>query len=75
MASAMTSSRFAGSKVATRSVRAAKPTARAVSVMAFKVTFKTPSGEKTIEVKPDTYILDAAEASVHDHPPSFCFLL
>ncbi len=55
------SSRFAGARVATRSVRAAKPTARTVQAMAFKVTLKTPSGDKTIEVSPDTYILDAAE--------------
>ncbi len=66
------SSRFAGARVATRSVRAAKPTARTVQAMAFKVTLKTPSGDKTIEVSPDTYILDAAEVRQRGggEPPS-----
>ena len=41
-------------------MRSARPAAR-MSVNAFKVTLKTPSGDKTIECSPDTYILDAAE--------------
>lgn len=62
MASLAMRSRFA---VSSRpAVRAAKPAARQVSVKAFKVTLKTPSGDKTIEVAPDTYILDAAEVSL-----------
>jgi hypothetical protein len=32
-----------------------------VSVSAFKVTLKTPSGDQVIECSGDTYILDAAE--------------
>jgi ferredoxin len=60
MASLAMRSRFAAK---TSPVRAAKPAARQVSVKAFKVTLKTPSGDKTIEVAPDTYILDAAEVS------------
>jgi hypothetical protein len=59
----MMSKNFA--RVAGRSaVRAAKPSRGVVSVQAFKVTLKTPSGDKTIEVSPDTYILDAAEVRV-----------
>jgi hypothetical protein len=58
MASLAMRSRFAAKA---SPVRAAKPAARQVSVKAFKVTLKTPSGDKTIEVAPDTYILDAAE--------------
>ena len=35
--------------------------ASSLKVMAYKVTLKTPSGEKTIECADDVYILDAAE--------------
>jgi hypothetical protein len=35
--------------------------ASSLKVMAFKVTLKTPSGDKVIECADDTYILDAAE--------------
>jgi ferredoxin len=41
-----------------------------MSVQAFKVTLKTPSGDKTIECSPDTYILDAAEEAGLDLPYS-----
>lgn len=50
--------RVAGPRPAVRAVR---PSARTVSVNAFKVTFKTPSGDKVVEVADDVYILDAAE--------------
>jgi len=62
---------FTGARVASRTVRAAKP-ARVASVkaMAFKVTLETPSGTKVIEVSPDTYILDAAEEAGLDLPYS-----
>lgn len=59
-----------GARVATRrTVQAARP-ARRMTCMAFKVTLKTPSGDKTIECSPDTYILDAAEEAGLDLPYS-----
>ncbi|MCO5580326.1 hypothetical protein L7F22_034192 [Adiantum nelumboides] len=39
-------------------------------VQAFKVTFKTPGGEKVAEVPPDVYILDAGEDAGIDLPYS-----
>nr|4ITK_A Chain A, Apoferredoxin [Chlamydomonas reinhardtii] len=36
----------------------------------FKVTFKTPKGEKTIDVEADKYLLDAAEEAGMDLPYS-----
>ena len=45
-----------------------------VTVQAYKVTLKTPGGDKVIECGEDTYILDAAEVSARDllssHPSS-----
>lgn len=61
---ALAASRFSGARVAARKVAAVRPATR-MSVMAFKVTLQTPSGDKTIEVAPDTYILDAAEVGPH----------
>ncbi|PSC70124.1 chloroplast precursor [Micractinium conductrix] len=52
----------------------ARPQARtgrtSVTVQAFKVTLKTPSGEQVIECAEDTYILDAAEEAGVDLPYS-----
>ncbi|EFJ46546.1 Apoferredoxin, chloroplast precursor [Volvox carteri f. nagariensis] len=59
--------RVAGSRPA---VRAARPSARTVSVNAFSVTFKTPTGDKVVEVKDDVYLLDAAEEAGLDLPYS-----
>ncbi len=51
--------RVAGARPA---VRASRPSARTVSVKAFKVTFQLPGGvTKEIECSGDTYLLDAAE--------------
>ncbi|KAG1662439.1 hypothetical protein FOA52_004020 [Chlamydomonas sp. UWO 241] len=58
-------------RVSTRSaIRATRASARPVKAMAFKVTLKTPAGDKTIECSPDTYILDAAEEAGLDLPYS-----
>lgn len=67
-------STFAARVGAKPAVRGARPASR-MSCMAYKVTLKTPSGDKTIECPADTYILDAAEvrrsesaAGVRDPP-------
>ncbi len=60
MAFAMRSSFAARVSGARPAVRGARPASR-MSCMAYKVTLKTPSGDKTIECPADTYILDAAE--------------
>jgi len=41
-----------------------------VSAMAFKVTLKTPEGDKVIDCPEDTYLLDAAEEAGIDLPYS-----
>jgi ferredoxin len=41
-----------------------------MSVYAFKVTLKTPSGEQVVECGADEYILDAAEGAGIDLPYS-----
>ncbi|KAG2441785.1 hypothetical protein HXX76_003398 [Chlamydomonas incerta] len=61
-------------------VRRSVPTARAPARLAvaprtrvishFKVTFKTPKGEKTIEVEGDKYLLDAGEEAGLELPYS-----
>ncbi|GLI67649.1 hypothetical protein VaNZ11_011898 [Volvox africanus] len=55
---------------AARPTRAVRPSARTVSVQAYKVTFKTPSGDTTLEVSDDVYLLDAAEEASLDLPYS-----
>ena len=54
----MMSTKALAARPAVRSMRSRASTVR---VAAFKVTLKTPSGDKTIECPADTYILDAAE--------------
>ncbi|GIL86631.1 hypothetical protein Vretimale_11545 [Volvox reticuliferus] len=70
MAMVMRSSIAARVAAARPAVRAARPSARTVSVQAYKVTFKTPSGDKTLEVGDDVYLLDAAEEAGMDLPYS-----
>lgn len=63
---ALSMTKFAGARVAVRKAAAPVRPATRMSCMAFKVTLKMPTGEKTIEVSPDTYILDAAEVRAVD---------
>ncbi|GIL57161.1 hypothetical protein Vafri_12451 [Volvox africanus] len=70
MAMMMRSSVAARVAAARPAVRAARPSARTVSVQAYKVTFKTPTGDHTLEVKEDDYLLDAAEEASLDLPYS-----
>ncbi|KAI8476172.1 MAG: chloroplast ferredoxin [Monoraphidium minutum] len=65
--------RVAGVRVAQKATVARPATvsrARCTKAMAYKVTLKTPSGDKVIECADDTYILDAAEEAGLDLPYS-----
>nr|QKY15003.1 ferredoxin (FDX) [Polytomella parva] len=44
--------------------------ARTVSAKAYKITLKTPSGDKSFECPEDSYILDTAESAGIDLPYS-----
>ncbi|PNH11728.1 Ferredoxin, chloroplastic [Tetrabaena socialis] len=69
MAMAMRSSFAARVSGPRPAVRGARPASR-MSMSAFKVTLKTPSGEKVVECPEDTYILDAAEEAGIELPYS-----
>ncbi|KAI8467501.1 MAG: chloroplast ferredoxin [Monoraphidium minutum] len=65
--------RVAGVRVAQKATVARPATvsrARCTKAMAYKVTLKTPSGDKVIECADDVYILDAAEEAGLDLPYS-----
>ncbi|KAG2485764.1 hypothetical protein HYH03_015478 [Edaphochlamys debaryana] len=52
------------------SVRASRPARMQVRALAFKITLKTPAGDKEVECDADTYILDAAESAGLELPYS-----
>ncbi len=57
MCKASMGSRIAGRPVAAKQALRRPVGRRAMSVSAFKITLKTPSGDKSIECADDTYIL------------------